>query len=133
MKNRKNLGFTLIELLIVIAIIGILASAILVGLSGARTKSKDTAVLSSVTSSVGAVLLCLDKKTNPANPSDDVAICGGADKWPNLADNDWAWDGSPTFAFAAGTYSYGAHNITDSAKTIKCSNLDNGRCVKVGF
>ncbi|HEY5383275.1 MAG TPA: prepilin-type N-terminal cleavage/methylation domain-containing protein [Candidatus Paceibacterota bacterium] len=97
--KRSTRGFTLIELLVVVAIIGVLASIILVSLNSARTKARDAQRVSDLKSLQGALEAYFGNNGVYPNP---VTICPGHpyaqiwSSWPSCWSNNFTSTLLPT-------------------------------------
>ncbi|MFA6257808.1 MAG: type II secretion system protein [Candidatus Paceibacterota bacterium] len=78
MKNFKK-GFTLIELLVVVAIIGILASVVLVALNNARTKGGDAGVKANLRNAIAQGEVLYSTRTTNLNTYTSACNTGTVD------------------------------------------------------
>ena len=156
MAKTKKGGFTLVEVLTVMAIAGILASIVLVNMNSARTRSRDNAVFTQISSTQGMAFKCLINGVSgvslntPSVSGDDICSVEGYSVWPVLTVNSgWAYgsgfgwcnvdSGNSCSPYADGTcggrrsngsFCYMFTNSDDVNKKITCTQSG---CVKSGF
>lgn len=81
--NNRLTGFTLIELLVVVAIIGILASVVIVNLNSARAKGQDSAIKQQMAQLRSSAELYYDNYSGYANNDVPISNCPNASSFAN--------------------------------------------------
>lgn len=106
-------GFTLVELLLAIAIIGILAGTLYIGLGGQRNRAKTSSALESIRSALPYASECYLKSNQPIRRTAGGDVC--------TPTNGFVWPTLPTDC------SYLADaNITGDTQIAYCSSDEAG-------
>lgn len=145
-QNQKlnNRGFTLLELLTVIAIIGILASSIMVTLSVQKKRAVEGRVLTEMSAVMQNIYLCKSDDGTIKNPNvtggNDICNFSSGDdsnygQWPSVSTTTLG-DGMVFNIRFTGDFNNGNPwayyaDPSDSSMDVVCCNSKSGKCGKV--
>lgn len=134
-KRQNSKGFTLIELLLVIAIIGILAAAVFVGIGKQRERARLSSTMQTVRSILPYMIECYVQDSevkSPANNSNGGGkVCDKSSiTWPKLP-KECKYTGNIQGNQAVPppvTIAYCGNSATVAGKQIQCDYKNNGNC-----
>ena len=128
-------GFTLIELMTVVAIIGILASAIMISLSVQKKRAVVNKILTEMSGVMEDIYLCKSDDGIVVSPNNGVAVCqfDGTNNdnygmWPDIGSDGFSYVNSANFS--GPNWFYGAVPSDSEMQTV-CCNSRSERCGKL--